>query len=140
MPAGPGSLKDARHGRTGCRAPSPRGCRRPNSSSSHRRSRCSGGWSTIETSCRDLRRSSMALTQLDSNTALIIVDLQKGILGARFLHTIDEVVTRARALADKFRALGLPVVLVNVTGTAPGRTAPPPRQAAPAPAGWTEVD
>jgi nicotinamidase-related amidase len=80
----------------------------------------------------------MALTQLDSNTALIIVDLQKGILGARFLHTIDEVVTRARALADKFRALGLPVVLVNVTGTAPGRTEQPPRQAAPAPAGWTD--
>jgi nicotinamidase-related amidase len=80
----------------------------------------------------------MALTQLDPNTALIIVDLQKGIIGARFLHPIDEVVKRARALADKFRALGLPVVLVNVTGTAPGRTEQPPRQTAPIPAGWTD--
>jgi len=80
----------------------------------------------------------MALTQLDPNTALIIVDLQKGIIGARFLHSIDEVVTRARALADKFRALGLPVVLVNVTGTAPGRTEQPPRQTTPIPAGWTD--
>jgi nicotinamidase-related amidase len=80
----------------------------------------------------------MALTQLDPNTALIIVDLQKGIIGARFLHSIDEVVTRTRALADKFRALGLPVVLVNVTGTAPGRTEQPPRQTAPVPAGWTD--
>jgi nicotinamidase-related amidase len=80
----------------------------------------------------------MALTQLDPNTALIIVDLQKGIIGARFLHSIDEVVMRARALADKFRALGLPVVLVNVTGTAPGRTEQPPRQTTPIPAGWTD--
>lgn len=80
----------------------------------------------------------MALTQLDSNTALIIVDLQKGIIGARFLHPIDEVVARNRALADKFRALGLPVVLVNVTGTAPGRTEQPPRHATPVPAGWTD--
>lgn len=81
----------------------------------------------------------MALTQLDPNTALIIVDLQKGIIGARFLHSIGEVVARARALADKFRALGLPVVLVNVTGTAPGRTEQPPRQTTPVPAGWTDL-
>ena len=80
----------------------------------------------------------MALTQLDPTTALIIVDLQKGIIGARFLHAIDEIVTRARALADTFRALGLPVVLVNVTGTAPGRTEQPPRQSGPVPVGWTD--
>ena len=80
----------------------------------------------------------MALTTLDPNTALIIVDLQKGIIGARFVHAIDEVVMRASALADKFRALGLPVVLVNVTGTAPGRTEQPPRQTGPVPVGWTD--
>jgi nicotinamidase-related amidase len=80
----------------------------------------------------------MALTTLDPNTALIIVDLQKGIIGARFLHPIDEVVARASALADTFRALGLPVVLVNVTGTAPGRTEQPPRQTGPVPVGWTD--
>jgi nicotinamidase-related amidase len=80
----------------------------------------------------------MAVTQLDPNTALIIVDLQKGIIGARFLHAIDEIVTRARALADKFRELALPVVLVNVTGTAPGRTEQPPRQTSPVPPGWTD--
>ena len=36
----------------------------------------------------------MALTTLDPNTALIIVDLQKGIVGLPFIHPIDKVVER----------------------------------------------
>ena len=64
----------------------------------------------------------MPLTSLDPNTALIVIDLQKGLLGYRVVHPIDGVVERSRALADAFRARGLPVVLVNVTGGAPGRT------------------
>jgi nicotinamidase-related amidase len=67
----------------------------------------------------------MALTTLDPNTALIIVDLQKGIVGLPLIHPIGDILQRNRTLADAFRALGLPVVLVNVTGGAPGRTETP---------------
>jgi len=79
----------------------------------------------------------MALTTLDPNTALIVVDLQKGIVGSPFIHPIDRVVERSRALLDAFRERGLPVVLVNVAGGAPGRTERP-RRSEPFPAGWTD--
>ncbi len=80
----------------------------------------------------------MALTTLDPNTALIIVDLQKGIVGLPVSHPIGDIIARTRALADAFRARGLPVVLVNVTGGAPGRTEQK-RPATPRPDGWTEL-
>lgn len=79
----------------------------------------------------------MALTKLDPNTALIIVDLQKGIVGLPGIPAIGDVIGRAQTLADAFRARGLPVVLVNVVGVAPGRTEQP-RQAAARPEGWTD--
>lgn len=60
----------------------------------------------------------MTATVLDPRTALIVVDLQKGIASFPFAPPI--VVASAR-LADAFRDAGLPVVLVNVTGGAPGR-------------------
>ena len=64
----------------------------------------------------------MPLTTLDLHTALIVIDLQKGIVSFPTVHPIGEVVQRSRLLADAFRQRGLPVVLVNVTGGAPGRT------------------
>ena len=64
----------------------------------------------------------MALTTLDPKTALIVVDLQKGIAALPTIHPIAEVVARSRALAEACRRHGLPVVIVNVTGMAPGRT------------------
>ena len=79
----------------------------------------------------------MALTTLDPNTALIIVDLQKGIVGSPFVHPIDKVVEQSRALLNAFRQRGLPVVLVNVDGGAPGRTERP-RHSESFPAGWTD--
>jgi len=81
----------------------------------------------------------MALTRLDPNTALIVVDLQKGIVGGPLLHPVGEVIARASALAERFRELGLPVVLVNVAGTAPGRTERAPRHTTPFPADWTDL-
>lgn len=69
----------------------------------------------------------MALTTLDPRTALIVVDLQKGLAGYPFLHPLAEVVGRTRALLDVFHRLDLPVVLVNVAGRAPGRTEQGPR-------------
>ena len=80
----------------------------------------------------------MALTTLDPNTALIIVDLQKGIVGLPAIHPIGDIIERARALADAFRERDLPVVLVNVAGGAPGRTEQP-RQTNPRPEGWTDL-
>jgi nicotinamidase-related amidase len=80
----------------------------------------------------------MAITTLDPKTALILIDLQKGIVAYPAVHPIGEVVAHAAALADAFRRHGLPVVLVNATGVAPGRT----EQARPRgefPAGWSDL-
>ncbi|MFE9247998.1 isochorismatase family protein [Streptomyces sp. NPDC007088] len=64
----------------------------------------------------------MTATTLDPRTALIVVDLQKGIVGLPTAHPAAGIVERSAKLASAFRAKGLPVVLVNVTGGAPGRT------------------
>jgi len=64
----------------------------------------------------------MPVTTLDPNTALIIIDLQKGILSYSTVRPIGEVVKHAAALAEAFRRHHLPVVLVNATGGSPGRT------------------
>jgi nicotinamidase-related amidase len=78
----------------------------------------------------------MPLTTLDPKTALIIVDLQKGLAS---LMSLDTVVERSRALADAFRARGLPIVLVTVDGVAPGRTEHPARLPSDLPADFAEV-
>lgn len=80
----------------------------------------------------------MALSALDPKTALIVIDLQKGIVSVPLVHPAAEVVNNARALADAFRGHGLPVVLVNVAGIAPGRTEQP-RRAMSFPPGWTDL-
>jgi nicotinamidase-related amidase len=64
----------------------------------------------------------MPLTTLDTNSALILIDLQKGITGLPTLHPAAEIIGRAARLARAFRERGLPVVLVHVTARAPGRT------------------
>ena len=81
----------------------------------------------------------MSLTAIDSNTALIIIDLQKGIVGAPFIQPIDPIVAKSRALADVFRRHHLPVVLVNVIGVALGRTERSQQPLPPRPEGWTEL-
>ncbi|WP_223693641.1 cysteine hydrolase family protein [Leifsonia poae] len=58
----------------------------------------------------------MPLTTLDPQTALLVVDLQTGILERPSVEPIDRIIERARALADAFRRHGLPVVLINVDG------------------------
>ena len=80
----------------------------------------------------------MALTSLDPITALVIVDLQRGIVGLPSVHPIEDVVARAGTLAAAFRRHRLPVVLVNVAGGAPGRTERP-RLGGPFPDGWTDL-
>jgi nicotinamidase-related amidase len=80
----------------------------------------------------------MALTTLDRKTALIVIDLQKGIVGFPTVHPAADIIQRSAALAEAFRRHGLPVVLVNVTGGAPGRTDQPPR-GGDRPADWAEL-
>ncbi|MFE5011167.1 hydrolase [Streptomyces sp. NPDC056696] len=70
----------------------------------------------------------MALTTLDERTALVVIDLQKGIVGAPTTpYTGAEVVARSVELADAFRTHGLPVVLVRVSAAADGADAVPGR-------------
>jgi nicotinamidase-related amidase len=80
----------------------------------------------------------MALTTLDPKTALIVIDLQQGMVALSTVLPIDEVVKQASALADAFRRHRLPVVLVNVAGAPPGRKEQIRSQAEP-PAGWTDL-
>jgi nicotinamidase-related amidase len=64
----------------------------------------------------------MPVTTIDATPALIVVDLQKGVTSIPTAHPMDDVVQRSARLAAAFRGHGLPVVLVNVSGGAPGRT------------------
>jgi nicotinamidase-related amidase len=81
----------------------------------------------------------MPLTTLDPVTALVVVDLQKGIVGGNFIHPIAAIVDRTRELLDAFRTNGLPVVLVNVAGRAPGRTEQGARSTLSFAEGWTDL-
>ena len=81
----------------------------------------------------------MPLTTLDPNTALIVIDLQKGIVSGNFIHPIADIVDRTRALIDVFRAKNLPVALVNVAGRAPGRTEQGPRTSQTFAEGWADL-
>jgi nicotinamidase-related amidase len=80
----------------------------------------------------------MPLTILDPTAALVVIDLQKGIVGLPLAHPAAEIVERSARLARAFRERKLPVVLVNVTAGAPGRTeAGPP--AFSRPPDWAEL-
>ena len=80
----------------------------------------------------------MTVTTLEPKTALIVIDLQKGIVLLPAVHPMDGVVKHVGMLADAFRGHDLPVVLVNVAGGAPGRTEQP-RGRREFPAGWTDL-
>jgi nicotinamidase-related amidase len=80
----------------------------------------------------------MTISMLDDKTALLVVDLQKGIVGLPTAHPIADVVSHATKLTDAFRRHDLPVVLINVDGGAPGR-AEQSRRVSEFPAGWTDL-
>src|SRR4051812_39538279 len=75
---------------------------------------------------------------LDNKPALVVIDLQKGVVALPATHPIDEIVQRSASLAAAFRKNDLPVVLVNVDGRAPGRTEAGPSAFSP-PADWREL-
>ncbi|MGN5631003.1 isochorismatase family cysteine hydrolase [Streptomyces sp. AC154] len=83
----------------------------------------------------------MTLTTIDPRPALVVIDLQKGIVsaltGSPLAATAVEQATR---LAASFRRHDLPVVLVNVTGRASGRTdAGRSGSDGSRPAGWADL-
>ncbi len=80
----------------------------------------------------------MPVTQLDQTAALVVIDLQKGITVAAMAHPSRDIVARTARLVQAFRARSLPVVLVNVTGRAPGRT-DTPRPPFSLPPDWTDL-
>jgi len=87
----------------------------------------------------------MAVTTLDPRTALVVVDLQAGIVAAPTRpYTGSDVVARSAELATAFRARDLPVVLVRVSFAADGADAVPGRTdvggaGGPRPEGWDVV-
>ncbi len=80
----------------------------------------------------------MPVTALDPRTALIVIDLQTGIVALPMAHPVAGVVQHVVTLADAFRARGLPVVLVNVAGAPAVRTERPRGNHA-FPEGWTDL-
>ncbi|MEV6193338.1 hydrolase [Streptomyces sp. NPDC051920] len=88
----------------------------------------------------------MAVTTLDPRTALVLIDLQNGIVGNPAVAPVTgaDVVERAVRLADAFRGHGLPVVLVRVTAAADGADAvrgriDGPSRARTFPEGWDVI-
>jgi nicotinamidase-related amidase len=80
----------------------------------------------------------MTISRLDTKTALVVIDLQKGIVGMPTAHPMDGIIRNSVALVEAFRARKLPVVLVNVDGQPPGR-AERSFSLDKMPAGWTEL-
>ncbi len=81
----------------------------------------------------------MALTTIDRRPAFVSIDLQKGIVGRKLAHRVDEVLKNAATLAAAFRGHGLPVALVNVGGGAPGPTERGWSSAGELPPDWAEL-
>jgi nicotinamidase-related amidase len=80
----------------------------------------------------------MTISRLDAKTALLVVDLQKGIVGLPTAHPMADVMANTVKLLGAFRRRGLPVVLINVAGGAPGRVEQS-RARGDMPAGWTDL-
>jgi nicotinamidase-related amidase len=80
----------------------------------------------------------MTISRLDAKTALLVVDLQKGIVGLPTAHPMADVMANTVKLLGAFRRRGPPVVLINVAGGAPGRVEQS-RARGEMPAGWTDL-
>jgi nicotinamidase-related amidase len=87
------------------------------------------------------------MVQLSSHAALVVIDLQKGVVAGQFApHDAASVVARTQALAARFRAAGAPVILVTAGwsrdgGDCPSRNVDRSMQRDPAslPADWSDV-
>ena len=75
----------------------------------------------------------MSAVTIDERSALVLIDLQKGILALPTLVDPDDIKNRARRLAETFRATTLPVVRVKLAFSADGGDLPPGRALVPGP-------
>ena len=80
----------------------------------------------------------MPLSALEQRPALVVIDMQKGILQMPAAHPAIKIVQQAASLAEAFRRHRLPVVLVTVTGAPPGRTEAPQGTFTPPP-DWADL-
>lgn len=76
----------------------------------------------------------MPITALDPETALVVIDIQKGVARLQTVHPADAVIENVVRLVDAFRAKRKPVVLVHVRWSADGSDAIKTRNQAPPPA------
>lgn len=83
----------------------------------------------------------MSITSIDRDSALIAIDLQKGILGMAPAQDATRIVENTAILADAFHAAGLPVIWVTALGLPAGRAeAPRPGGGAAPGADFAELD
>ncbi len=75
----------------------------------------------------------MPVTTLDKNTALVVIDIQNGIVGMPMAHPVQPVVDNVLRLVSAFREQRRPVVLVHVGWSADFGDALKPRTESPAP-------
>ncbi|WCT11079.1 isochorismatase family protein [Mucilaginibacter jinjuensis] len=54
------------------------------------------------------------ITAIDAKTALVLIDLQKGIMGLPTAHSTEQVLEKSIELIKAFRSKNLPIVFVNV--------------------------
>ena len=81
----------------------------------------------------------MPITAVDPRAALIVIDLQQGHMEIPLAHPAEDIIERTTALAKAFRSRGLPVVLVSVAGSPPGRTDTGGGTQRSFPAGWSDL-
>lgn len=82
----------------------------------------------------------MPVSTIDPTPALVVIDMQKGIVTSHPDVSVADAVQQAAQLTAVFRSRGLPVVLVTVTGRAPGRTeAGSSLSASAVPPDWAEL-
>ena len=70
----------------------------------------------------------MTLTTPLTDTALVVVDLQRGTAGNPFFSPVDAVAERAGELTAAFRRHGLPVVIATFALSRPGADGQPARE------------
>lgn len=74
----------------------------------------------------------MPATALDPRTALVVIDLQRGLAGYPTVHPLRDIVSNTVRLVEAFRRADLPVVLVTVNFSADGQDRVPSRTEVPA--------
>lgn len=74
----------------------------------------------------------MPVTALDPKTALVVIDLQRGLSNYPTIHPFKDIVANTARLASAFRRSRLPVALVTVSFAADGGDRLQPRSQVPA--------